>query len=233
MTSVVLPTARFAPVTAAPEACWLGVTATPSPPTRWATVVAGPLGDALVAWGTDGICAVRPACDPESFQAWCRTELGCHVQFLGDVHPALRHRLEAALVGDAQAIDSLGVALEWSTPFQREVLSATCLIPRGEIRTYAWIASRVTGDAAAARAVGRALAGNPVPLVVPCHRVVRSDGDLGGYGYGGPAAKRALLGLEGAAIFPPGHDAAERGGFEPPRRVDPAYRISSAAPSAS
>ena len=69
-------------------------------------------------------------------------------------------------------------------------------IPRGEVRPYGWIAAEI-GRPKAVRAVGTALAHNPVPLVVPCHRVVRSDGMIGQYSMGGPEAKRRVLAAEG------------------------------------
>jgi O-6-methylguanine DNA methyltransferase len=69
-------------------------------------------------------------------------------------------------------------------------------IPRGEVRPYGWIAAEI-GRPKAVRAVGTALAHNPVPLVVPCHRVVRSDGLLGNYSLGGPENKRRILAAEG------------------------------------
>ncbi len=94
------------------------------------------------------------------------------------------------------------LALEGCTPFQREVLLAGYAIPRGQADTYKGIAVRL-GAPGAARAVGNALARNPFPIVIPCHRVVRSDGQLGGYG-GGLEMKRALLALEGVHISPEG-----------------------------
>jgi methylated-DNA-[protein]-cysteine S-methyltransferase len=82
--------------------------------------------------------------------------------------------------------------------FQRRVLEATAAIPRGEVRTYGEIALAI-GSPGAARAVGTALAKNPLPVVIPCHRVVRANGDLGNYnGPGGPGSKERLLRLEGA-----------------------------------
>ncbi|MFH1277368.1 MAG: methylated-DNA--[protein]-cysteine S-methyltransferase [Candidatus Eisenbacteria bacterium] len=84
------------------------------------------------------------------------------------------------------------------TPFQRNVWSALRRIPPGEIVSYGELARRIRRPRAA-RAVGAANGANPVSLVVPCHRVVRSDGDLGGYG-GGGERKRKLLEHEGAVI---------------------------------
>ena len=80
--------------------------------------------------------------------------------------------------------------------FRRAALEETLRIPAGQTRTYAWLAAKV-GNPRAARAVGRVMATNPLPLVIPCHRVVGSDGALHGYG-GGPPMKAALLRMEGA-----------------------------------
>jgi methylated-DNA-[protein]-cysteine S-methyltransferase len=71
-------------------------------------------------------------------------------------------------------------------------------VPRGTVRTYSWLARRV-GTPKAARAVGNAMARNPVPFIIPCHRIVPESGGVGNYGYG-PKLKRRLLMLEGAVI---------------------------------
>jgi O-6-methylguanine DNA methyltransferase len=77
--------------------------------------------------------------------------------------------------------------------FYQAVWKACAGIPRGEVRTYGWIAKKI-GKPGAARAVGRALGANPFAPVIPCHRVVRADGSLGGYsGRGGIRAKKRLL----------------------------------------
>jgi O-6-methylguanine DNA methyltransferase len=86
------------------------------------------------------------------------------------------------------------VDLDSLRPFQRKVLALTHTIPFGETRSYSWIA-RGIGHPDAVRAVGTALGHNPLPFIVPCHRVLRSDGGLGGYALGLPA-KSGLLGLE-------------------------------------
>jgi len=80
------------------------------------------------------------------------------------------------------------------TPFTRAVLRITAKIPYGELRSYRWVARRL-GRPRATRAVGNALARNPIPIMIPCHRVVRSDGSLGGYALG-LGWKRRLLDLE-------------------------------------
>lgn len=88
------------------------------------------------------------------------------------------------------------VAEPSGTPFQQAVLRAIAAIPRGSTASYAQIAKDV-GHPGAARAVGNAVARNPLPLIIPCHRVVGSS-SLGGYSFGGKARKETLLALEGA-----------------------------------
>jgi len=78
--------------------------------------------------------------------------------------------------------------------FTRSVLELTAKIPYGEVRSYEWVAQKL-GKPKAARAVGNALARNPVPIVIPCHRVVRSDGTIGGFALGS-GWKKKLLDLE-------------------------------------
>jgi methylated-DNA-[protein]-cysteine S-methyltransferase len=91
----------------------------------------------------------------------------------------------------------LDVLLETVPPFHRKVYRALCNIPSGKTVTYAGLA-RLAGSPKAARAVGQAMAKNPWPIVIPCHRVVAGNGRLGGYsGRGGVATKRKLLQLEG------------------------------------
>ena len=79
----------------------------------------------------------------------------------------------------------------------RDVLAATARVPFGRTTTYGTLAERI-GRPRASRAVGNALGSNPIPIVVPCHRVLRAGGDVGGYA-GGPSRKRRLLTLEGLA----------------------------------
>lgn len=81
--------------------------------------------------------------------------------------------------------------LDGLPPFTRAVLKITARIPYGEIRSYRWIANKL-GKPRASRAVGNALARNPIPIIIPCHRVVRSDGSLGGYALGLDWKKRLL-----------------------------------------
>src|SRR5262245_45521511 len=100
----------------------------------------------------------------------------------------------AECFGGRRAFFSVPVDLSGTPEFQRRVLEAARRIPFGEARPYAWIAERI-GHPHAVRAVGTALGKNPVPLIVPCHRVCRSDGGLGGYLFGADL-KRRLTELE-------------------------------------
>ncbi|MGA2604556.1 MAG: methylated-DNA--[protein]-cysteine S-methyltransferase [Verrucomicrobiia bacterium] len=96
-----------------------------------------------------------------------------------------------------------GKPVRWSVPldlsagtaFQQAVWRALKTIPRGETRSYGWVAQKI-GQPKASRAVGAACGANPVPVIVPCHRVIASDGSIGGFG-GGLPLKRRLLQIEG------------------------------------
>ena len=108
-------------------------------------------------------------------------------------------QVAAYLSGERMQFD-LPVDLESLTDFQRQVLEAANKVPRGQVTTYAEIARRI-GRPHAYRAVGQALGRNPVPLVIPCHRVIAADGSLSGYsGGGGIETKARLLALEGARL---------------------------------
>jgi len=93
------------------------------------------------------------------------------------------------------------------TKFSAHVLQQTCKIPKGKVDTYSGLAAKI-GSPGAARAVGTALANNPFPLVIPCHRVVRADGSLGGFG-GGIQMKKELLNKEGVVLDDKGRVAAK------------------------
>ncbi|MGN6257622.1 MAG: methylated-DNA--[protein]-cysteine S-methyltransferase [Solirubrobacterales bacterium] len=102
-------------------------------------------------------------------------------------------------------LDRFGLPLDWqlSSGFRQRVLRAINRIPYGQTRSYTEMA-RKAGNERAVRAAGTACGSNPIPLVVPCHRVLRTGGALGGYG-GGLPMKRALLELEGVLDESPGH----------------------------
>jgi methylated-DNA-[protein]-cysteine S-methyltransferase len=132
-----------------------------------------------------------------------------------DARPASCRRIDAVAASIREFLTGgdivfpLAVAALTTRPlFQQAVLRAEHAIPRGEVSTYGLIA-RHLGDRNAARAVGHALATNPFPLIVPCHRAVRADGSLGGF-QGGPAMKRALLEREGIEFDRAGRVAVPR-----------------------
>jgi len=94
---------------------------------------------------------------------------------------------------------SFPVDLRYFTVFQRNVLETARQIPYGNLRSYGWLASEI-GHPNSARAVGQALGANPIPIIIPCHRVVRSDGSLGGFS-GGLDWKKHLINLEKAVFI--------------------------------
>jgi O-6-methylguanine DNA methyltransferase len=138
--------------------------------------------------------AVRPAGPVGGVQDWCWRALGMIAE-PAPLPAALQRLLTDAVAGRG----GWRPRLERLGDFQRRVLLETCEIPPGTVRSYAWLAACL-GHPGAARAVGSALARNPLPLVVPCHRVVRADGRVGDYGCGGTAAKLALLAAEGVEL---------------------------------
>ena len=107
-------------------------------------------------------------------------------------------QIAAFLAGHAVDFSIADLDFEGVGGFERRVLLADHRIPRGRVMTYGGLATKV-GVPGGARAVGNVMAGNPFPLVIPCHRVIRSDGSLGGFG-GGLPMKRALLEMEGVAF---------------------------------
>ncbi len=119
-------------------------------------------------------------------------EAGWSPPFFQDLMERLR-----AYFGGYQATFPDRLDLSGATPFQREVWEITRLILYGETRSYAWVAEQIKKPGAV-RAVGQALARNPLPIIVPCHRVLNIDGKLGGYN-GGMEMKRQLLFLEASA----------------------------------
>lgn len=120
----------------------------------------------------------------------------------------LAERVGRFLEGQAVDFDLGIVALERCSEFQARVLQAEYRIPRGCVSTYGRIAGHL-GMPRAARAVGGALARNPFPIIIPCHRAIRSDGRLGGF-QGGLEMKRALLELEGIEVSPSGRVLMEQ-----------------------
>ena len=103
--------------------------------------------------------------------------------------------LERFFRGEGNALDEIGLDLTDAPPFFSAAWTACRRIPTGETRSYAWLATEA-GNPLAVRAAGQAMARNPLALVIPCHRVIGSNGGLGGYGGGGLKVKARLLELE-------------------------------------
>ncbi len=156
------------------------------------------LGWLGVAWNERGVIALNLP-RPTRAQALRDLREAFPAAWLNDQPPLeIARELCEYAEGRRQRFD---LPLDWSLlkPFQRTVLETAKQIPFGETRSYGWIAERI-GKPRAARAVGQALRSNPIPIILPCHRVVRGDGELGGYA-GGSALKRKLLKLEGQSFL--------------------------------
>jgi methylated-DNA-[protein]-cysteine S-methyltransferase len=155
-----------------------------------------PFGTLALAATRRGIVRVAfPEEDVDSMlERLARTISPRIVQAPAALDPA-RRELEEYFGGRRRQFE---VALDWTLigPFGRRVLKATSEIPYGGVQSYAEVASDA-GSPRGARATGNALGSNPIPIIIPCHRVLRSGGALGGYG-GGLDRKRWLLQLEGA-----------------------------------
>ena len=158
-------------------------------------------GWAAVARGRGGLCAfVLPETSREIAEKKIRS---CAGKDFEPSKSALRDVVSLArryFSGWRADFRDVRLDLSAGTAFQRKVWSLVRTIPYGEVRTYRWIALEM-GRPDAARAIGGALAANPVPLIVPCHRIVNADGTLGGFSAGGGAAlKRRMLELERVAM---------------------------------
>jgi methylated-DNA-[protein]-cysteine S-methyltransferase len=156
-----------------------------------------PLGTIIVGATREGLVRVGlPSEDEDSVLQQLAERISPRVLHASrDSLKQTRRELDEYFGRTRQVFD---VPLDWRLTggFRREVLRATAEIPYGHTASYRDVATRA-GSPRAVRAAGSALATNPLPIVVPCHRVVRTGGGLGGYG-GGPEAKAALLVLEGA-----------------------------------
>ena len=162
------------------------------------TIIESPLGHLLVGATDRGICCVQLGGRPATLEAGLRSEFPAATleREPGPPRPWVA-AIGASLAGKAAA-DVTALPLDVrATAFQRRVWDALRRIPFGETRTYTEIAQAI-GTPRGARAVARACATNPVAIVVPCHRVIRTGGALAGYRWG-LGRKEALLAAEGAA----------------------------------
>lgn len=164
------------------------------------TISHSTLGLVLVAESATGICAVLLGDDPDALRGDLRRRFPDASATAGDGSADARAAMIVrALERPADAAEAEALPLDLhGTAFQREVWNALRAVPAGTTATYAAIA-RGLGRATSARAVAQACAANPVAVLVPCHRVVRSDGAMAGYRWGGER-KRVLLEREAAGI---------------------------------
>lgn len=161
-----------------------------------------PLGPLWVAITDKGVATIHYGADPpESELRRLHRVYGPGVVPDHRRSSVLARELDQYFRGKRRTFD-IPADLAGLTLFQRRVLAQTAKIPFGELLTYQKIARRL-GNAKASRAVGGAVGANPIPIIVPCHRVVATDGSLGGYA-GGLDAKRTLLTIERPGAIPSG-----------------------------
>ncbi|HLF25502.1 MAG TPA: methylated-DNA--[protein]-cysteine S-methyltransferase [Anaerolineae bacterium] len=168
--------------------------AAPLKPLVYYTALRTPVGRLLIAATEAGLVRISFRQDEAAFVAELRRQLKADVVKSAEKLASIIAQLENYFAGKQRAFD---LPIDWSriAPFQRSVLTAALNIPAGQVVSYGEIARRI-GRPAASRAVGQALGHNPMPIVIPCHRVVASGGGLGGY-TGGLRVKQKLLQLEG------------------------------------
>ena len=167
-----------------------------------------PIGPLIVAWNGLGVSEVEATDDDAAFEARHQMRTGRPAHDAGALPARLASAIARRLDGDRRV--RIDLDLRGHTDFERDVWQKALEIPRGEVRPYGWVAAEI-GRPRAVRAVGTALGHNPVPLIVPCHRVVRSDGTIGQYSLGGPGNKRTILRAEG--LDPDGLESAARSGI--------------------
>jgi O-6-methylguanine DNA methyltransferase len=203
-----------------------------------------PIGPLRVAWNGRGVSAVDGARDDRAFENAFLARTGRRAVRREALPPRLARAIERRLAGDRRA--RIALDLRGTSEFEQAVWLKALEIPRGEVRPYGWIAAEI-GRPKAVRAVGTALGHNPIPLIVPCHRVVRTDGLLGQYSLGGAQNKRTILAAEG--LDPDEFEAHARAGIRylasdttkiyclptchNARRITPAHRVAFRSAAAS
>ena len=154
-----------------------------------------PVGTLLVATTDRGLCRISFDPQPEREAEWLAEAFGVKVLRAAKPVDDARRQLEEYFEGERTRFE-LPVDLRQSAPFSREILKRLARVPHGKTTTYGALA-RAVGRPQAARAVGTVMNRNPIPIVLPCHRVVGANGSLTGYA-GGLERKELLLKLEGA-----------------------------------
>jgi methylated-DNA-[protein]-cysteine S-methyltransferase len=160
-------------------------------------VVDSPVGDLFVAVSDRGLCTISYDAEPEGKLEQLARGFGARVLRAPRAVDATRRELDEYFEGKRRSFD-VSVDLRLSRDFGRAVLKELAAVPFGEVTTYGTLAARA-GKPRAARAVGTIMNRNPIPIVLPCHRVVGANGSLVGYA-GGIERKEQLLRLEGALL---------------------------------
>ncbi len=155
-----------------------------------------PIGPVYVAYNGLGISAVLASASAAEFEAAFQRRFNRPLRRVEALPETLASLWQQQWERSTRA--SLPMDLRGLKDFERAVLQKAQEIPRGEMRPYAWVAREI-GHPKAVRAVGTALGHNPIPLLIPCHRVGKSDGHLGNYAFG-PAAKQMILDYEGIDV---------------------------------
>ncbi|MFI5279515.1 MAG: methylated-DNA--[protein]-cysteine S-methyltransferase [Gemmatimonadales bacterium] len=166
-------------------------------PVQYTMMTDTPVGVLGLASGEAGLCRLDFVKDEEHFLKRLLDAFDDRPVFRSDALDNVRRELDRYFAGKDLRFD-VPVDLSAVHGFSRKVLEAAIRIRPGHVLSYTEIAAKA-GNARASRAAGNALHDNPIAIVVPCHRIVRSDGSLGGYG-GGLPAKEWLLQHEGATL---------------------------------
>jgi len=158
------------------------------------STIDSPIGPVWVAWNPRGVTAVSPVFATATFDDFAaihRRTAYASKALPRDLAGEVTESLDTGMTKVPLDLSGIGA-------FQRQVLTACATSPVGQVRPYGWIASEI-GNPGSVRAVGTALGNNPIPLLIPCHRVVRADGSVGAYAFG-VEIKHDLLVREGAIL---------------------------------
>jgi methylated-DNA-[protein]-cysteine S-methyltransferase len=160
------------------------------------SIKATPLGEVWAALSSHGLVALEFGISQAIFERTVHKQMKCDLEYAPKQLEDVVYQIKEYLTGKRRKFE---LTIDWlvlASDFQRDALKAVFSIPYGQTRTYAGIAAQI-GHPQAFRAVGRANATNPMPLVIPCHRVIGTDGKLHGYGgKGGLKTKEWLLKME-------------------------------------